>query len=97
MWENAAMIGIIKNIYNPFIVISWWAINAYDAVIKDKIIIKSLFLMYLGLFLIFCTIIKIKKNKGMWINLNLKNILENSKGNKKYSTLKWKGRLTILS
>ena len=43
--------------------------------------------MYLGLLLIFCTIIKIKKNKGMWINLNLKNILENSKGNKKYSTL----------
>ena len=71
----------------PFIVINWCAMNIYDDPIKEIIIKKSLLFKYLKSCLIFCKPIKININNGICINLNLRNILENSKGNKKYSTL----------
>ena len=77
------MIGIIKKINIPLRVINWWAINTYEKVIKDKIIIKSLLLRYLGSLYIFLMTKNISINKGKCINLNLKKILENSKGKRK--------------
>ena len=59
------MIGIIKNINIPFIVISWWAINTYDVNISVKIIMKSLLNKYFLSFLISCMAININTNKGI--------------------------------
>ena len=59
----------------------------YEVVIKETMIKRSLLFRYFESFFIFIKHIKINMNKGICINLNLKNILENSKGNKKYSTL----------
>ena len=79
--------GMIKNINIPLIVISWWAIKAYEEPINDNVIKNSLLLKYFKLWIIFLILTIIRMIDDKRISLNRKTILENYKGKRKYSYL----------